>query len=175
MKSLHPARAIPSVCIGTRAPTCFGPPFQERDRLGDDLVPDYLTHLEQGAFYGWPYTYIGTHPDPRIKEQRADLRAKTKVPDALLGSHVAVLDFAFYTGRQFPREYQGGAFLAFHGSWNRSKRVRYEVAFLPFRNGEPAGELQDFVTGWMPAPDKAQVWGRPVAVPDAGWQSARHR
>lgn len=137
---------------------------QERDRLGDDLVPDYLTHLEQGAFYGWPYNYIGTHPDPRIKEQRSDLSAKTKVPDVLLGSHVAVLDFAFYTGRQFPREYQGGAFLAFHGSWNRSKRVGYEVAFLPFRDGKPAGELQDFITGWILTPDKAEVWGRPVAV-----------
>ena len=137
---------------------------QERDDLGDDLVPDYLTQVEQGAFYGWPYTYIGKHPDPRIPQNRPDLAAKAKLPDLLLGSHVAVLDFTFYTGRQFPQEYQGGAFLAFHGSWNRSRRVGYEVAFAPFQNGRPTGQLGTFVTGWMIAPDKQDVWGRPVAV-----------
>lgn len=137
---------------------------QERDGLGDDLVPDYFTHIESGAFYGWPYSYIGSHKDPRIKEQRDDLVSKAEVPDALLGSHVAVLDFTFYTGQQFPGEYRNGAFLAYHGSWNRSKRVGYEVAFVPFQNGKPAGPPRDFVTGWMLSPDKVQVWGRPVAV-----------
>ena len=86
------------------------------------------------------------------------------VPDVLLQSHVAVLDFAFYTGKQFPKEYQGGAFLAFHGSWNRAKRVGYEVAFLPFSNGKPSGPVKPFLTGWMLSPDSREVWGRPVAI-----------
>jgi len=136
---------------------------EERDNLGDDLVPDYFTHIEQGAFYGWPYAYIGPHPDPRIRDDKG-LASKTKVPDVLLGAHVAVLDFTFYTGRQFPAEYRGGAFLAFHGSWNRSKRVGYEVAFIPFQNGKPSGPLRDFLTGWRLSPDSKDVWGRPVAV-----------
>jgi glucose/arabinose dehydrogenase len=137
---------------------------EERDELGDDLAPDYFTHIEQGAFYGWPYSYIGQHPDPRIPQKRPDLVSKAKVPDVLLGSHVAVLDFVFYAGRQFPEEYRGGAFLAMHGSWNRSDRVGYQVAFVPFRDGKPGGPPRDFITGWMLAPDRTQVWGRPVAV-----------
>lgn len=137
---------------------------QERDDLGDDLVPDYFTHIEQGAFYGWPYSYIGQNVDPRIKEQKPELVAKAKVPDVLLPSHVAVLDFTFYTGQQFPEEYRGGAFLAFHGSWNRAKRTGYEVAFVPFRDGKPSGPPQDFLTGWMTFPESRNVWGRPVAV-----------
>ena len=137
---------------------------QERDELGDNLVPDYLTHIEQRDSYGWPYSYIGQHPDPRIPQNRPDLVSTAKVPDVLLGSHVAVLDFIFYTGRQFPEEYRGGAFLAMHGSWNRSQRVGYQVAFVPFRDGKPSGPPRDFITGWMLAPGKKQVWGRPVAV-----------
>jgi glucose/arabinose dehydrogenase len=137
---------------------------QERDLLGDDLVPDYLTHIEQGAFYGWPYAYAGQHEDPRNKGQRPDLVAKTKNWDVLLPSHVAVLDYTFYTGKAFPQEYQGGAFLAFHGSWNRAKRIGYEVAFVPFKDGKPAGPARDFLTGWMLDPDSKDVWGRPVAV-----------
>jgi glucose/arabinose dehydrogenase len=136
---------------------------QERDDLGDDLVPDFFTHIEQGAFYGWPYAYIGPHPEPRVA-QRPDLVAKTKTPDVLLGSHVAVLDFVFYTGQQFPPEYRGGAFLAMHGSWNRSRRDGYEVAFVPFANGKPSGPPRDFITGWMISPNEKDVWGRPVAV-----------
>jgi glucose/arabinose dehydrogenase len=92
------------------------------------------------------------------------MTAKTVVPDVLLGSHVAVLDFAFYTGQQFPAEYRGGAFLAYHGSWNRSARVGYEVAFLPFHNGKPEGQPRDFLTGWMISPQSKDVWGRPVGV-----------
>ncbi len=138
--------------------------MQERDTLGDNLVPDYFTHIQQGAFYGWPYAYAGPHEDPINKGKRPDLVKKTIAGDVLLQSHVAVLDFAFYTGKQFPREYQGGAFLAFHGSWNRSKRVGYEVAFIPFANGKPSGAVRDFMTGWMVSPESKDVWGRPVAV-----------
>ena len=137
---------------------------QERDDLGDDLVPDYFTHIQKGGFYGWPYAYIGPHEDPRNKGLRPDLVAKTIVPDVLLGAHVAVLDFCFYTGKQFPAEYQGGAFLAFHGSWNRSMRVGQSIGFIPFKNGKPAGDVREVLTGWMIAPDKREVWGRPVAV-----------
>ncbi len=138
---------------------------QERDTLGDNLVPDYFTHLQQGGFYGWPYAYIGPNPDPKNGKARPDLVKKTIVPDVVLEpAHVAVLDFTFYSGKQFPKQYQGGAFLAFHGSWNRSRRAGYSVAFLPFRDGKPAGAQQDFVTGWMLAPERREVWGRPVAV-----------
>jgi glucose/arabinose dehydrogenase len=137
---------------------------QERDDLGDDLVPDYFTHIQKGGFYGWPYAYIGPHEDPRNKGLRPDLVAKSIVPDVLLGAHVAVLDFVFYTGKQFPAEYQGGAFLAFHGSWNRSMRVGQSIGFIPFKNGKPSGELREVLSGWMLAPDKREVWGRPVAI-----------
>lgn len=137
---------------------------QERDRLGDDLVPDYLTAIQPGGFYGWPYTYIGSHRDPRITAEPPSLIPKTVTPDVTLGSHVAVLDFTFYTGQQFPSEYHGGAFLAYHGSWNRSQRTGYEVAFVPFRDGKPSGPPRDFLTGWMLSPEKKSVWGRPVAV-----------
>jgi glucose/arabinose dehydrogenase len=138
---------------------------QERDLLGDDLVPDYFTHIQQGGFYGWPYAYIGPNEDPRRKGERPDLVAKTLVGDVILPAHVAVLDYLFYTGKQFPAEYQGGAFLAFHGSWNRSKRVGQEIAFLPFKNGKPAADQpRHFLTGWMLSPDKREVWGRPVAL-----------
>src|SRR5436189_4830634 len=137
---------------------------QERDLLGDDLVPDYLTHVQQGGFYGWPYAYIGPHEDPRRKGEKPDLVKKTIVPDVLLGAHVAVIDFEFYTGNQFPKQYQGGAFLALHGSWNRSKRVGQSIAFIPFKNGKPSGPMQQFLTGWMMSPDKQEVWGRPVGL-----------
>src|SRR5690606_12870961 len=110
---------------------------QERDALGDNLVPDYFTRVRQGAFYGWPFAYIGPHPDPRLKGRQPELVAKTVKPEVLLGSHAAVMDFAFYTGKQFPLEYRGGAFLALHGSWNRSRRVGYSLAFIPFKSGRP--------------------------------------
>lgn len=137
---------------------------QERDELGDNLPPDYFTHIEPHGFYGWPYAYIGRHEDPRLKGQRPDLVAKSLTPDVLLGAHVAVLDFTFYSGRTFPADYRGGAFLAFHGSWNRSGRVGYSVAFVPFKNGRPAGNVREFLSGWMLSPDSREVWGRPVAV-----------
>ncbi len=137
---------------------------QERDGLGDDLVPDYFTTVKQGGFYGWPYAYIGPNEEPRTKGLRPELVKKTLVPDLLLGAHVAVLDALFYTGTQFPEAYRGGAFLANHGSWNRSQRVGYNVAFVPFQNGRPTGPPQDFLTGFMLAPDKREVWGRPVGL-----------
>ncbi len=137
---------------------------QERDALGDDLVPDYFTHIQQGGFYGWPFAYFGPNEDPRRKGEKPDLVAKTIVPDVSLGAHVAVLDFTFYTGKQFPSEYRGGAFIALHGSWNRSKRVGQSIRFLPFKDGKPVGQPKDFLTGWMLSPDDRQVWGRPVAV-----------
>jgi glucose/arabinose dehydrogenase len=137
---------------------------QERDGLGDDLVPDYFTAIRFGGFYGWPYAYLGTHEDPRRKRERPDLVAKTLVPDIWLGAHVAVLDALFYTGNQFPIEYRGGAFLAFHGSWNRSQRVGYSVNFIPFKNGKPLEGPRDFLTGFLLDPGKREVWGRPVGL-----------
>jgi glucose/arabinose dehydrogenase len=136
----------------------------ERDGLGDDLVPDYFTRIEKDEFYGWPYAYIGPHEDPRHPGVAPDKVKQTLYPDVLLGSHVGSLDFTFYTGTQFPEKYQGGAFLALHGSWNRSKRVGYKLVFVPFKNGQPVAGPEDFLTGWMLAEDKAEVWGRPVAV-----------
>jgi len=137
---------------------------QERDELGDDLVPDYFTHIQQGAFYGWPYAYSGPHEDPRNKGLKPELVAKTIQGDVLLGSHVAVLDFTFYTGTQFPAKYRNGAFLALHGSWNRAKRVGQSIVFIPFKDGKPSGPMEDVVSGWMLSPDQVEVWGRPVAV-----------
>lgn len=137
---------------------------QERDGLGDDLVPDYFTAIQFGGFYGWPYAYIGPHEDPRRKGERPDLVAKTLVPDVWLGAHVAVLDVLFYTGNQFPKEYQGGAFLAFHGSWNRAQRVGYSVNFIPFKNGKPEEGPRNFLTGFLLDPGKQEVWGRPVGL-----------
>ena len=156
---------------GTRNPTAihFSPDgqlwasVQERDELGDDLVPDYFTHIQKGGFYGWPYAYIGPNPDPR-RNEKPELVKKTIVPDYLLGAHVAVIDWAFYTGKQFPAEYQGGAFLALHGSWNRSKRVGYSVVYVPFKDGKISGPQKDFLTGWMLGADKREVWGRPTGI-----------
>jgi len=136
---------------------------QERDALGDDLVPDYFTHIQKGGFYGWPDAYIGPNADPR-RSERPEMVIKTIVPDTLLGPHVAVIDFQFYTGKQFPKKYQGGAFLALHGSWNRSKRVGQSIGFIPFANGKPSGPIQNFLTGWMLGPDKQEVWGRPTGI-----------
>jgi glucose/arabinose dehydrogenase len=137
---------------------------QERDLLGDDLVPDYFTSIKQGGFYGWPYSYIGSNVDPRRKGEHPELVRRAIVPDVPLGAHVAVLDFTFYSGKQFPKKYAGGAFLAWHGSWNRSKRTGYSVVFVPFKDGKPAGPPETFLSGWMLGPDQREVWGRPVAV-----------
>ena len=136
----------------------------ERDDLGDDLPPDYLTSLKDGGFYGWPYSYIGDNVDPRVKPQRPDLVAKAIIPDVLLGAHVAPLQFAFYTGTQFPETYRGGVFVAEHGSWNRASRSGYQVAFVSFQDGKAAADPVAFLTGFVPDPAGPNVNGRPVGV-----------
>jgi len=136
----------------------------ERDELGDDLPPDYFTSLKDGGFYGWPYSYIGDNVDQRVKPQRPDLVARAIISDVLLGAHVAPLQFAFYTGKQFPESYRGGAFVAEHGSWNRAKRSGYQVAFVAFKNGKPSADPVPFMTGLVPDPGGQDVNGRPVGV-----------
>jgi glucose/arabinose dehydrogenase len=136
----------------------------ERDMLGDELVPDYLTSVRDGAFYGWPYSYFGQNEDPRKKGERPDLVAKAIKPDYALGSHVAPLGLAFYNGSSFPQRYHGGAFIGMHGSWNRSNLVGYKVAFVPFQNGKPSGAMEDFLTGFVANPRTSEVYGRPVGV-----------
>ena len=134
----------------------------ERDELGPNLVPDYLTSVKEGGFYGWPYSYFGNHVDPRVQPQRPDLVAKALVPDYALSSHVAPLGLAFNTGAGLPARYQGGAFIGEHGSWDRIQFNGYKVVFVPFSNGRPSGKAQDFVTGFIDADGHAR--GRPVAV-----------
>lgn len=136
----------------------------ERDELGDNLVPDYLTHVVDGGFYGWPYAYFGKHEEPRMKEKRPDLVKKTIVPDIDLGSHTASLGLAFYTHTAFPSKYRNGAFVAQHGSWNRSVLSGYKVLFVPFKNGKPAGKPEDFLTGFIANLDKDEVYGRPTGI-----------
>ncbi|MCY1034592.1 sorbosone dehydrogenase family protein [Corallococcus sp. BB11-1] len=136
----------------------------ERDDLGEDLVPDYLTRVEDGGFYGWPFAYFGAHEDPRMAGQRPDLVAKTLVPDVPLGAHTASLGLAFYEAQAFPEKYQGGAFIGQHGSWNRAELSGYKVVFVPFRDGRPQGPPEDFLTGFIADAAQAQVYGRPVGV-----------
>jgi len=136
----------------------------ERDMLGDELVPDYLTSVRDGAFYGWPFSYFGQNEDPRKKGQRPDLVAKAIKPDYALGSHVAPLGLTFYNAKSFPEHYHGGAFIGMHGSWNRSNLVGYKVAFVPFENGRPNGAIEDFLTGFIVNPKGREVYGRPVGV-----------
>jgi glucose/arabinose dehydrogenase len=134
----------------------------ERDILGDDLPPDFATSVRQGAFYGWPWYYIGRHEDPRHKGERPDLAAEVAIPDVLIQPHSAPLGIVFYEASEFPAEYKGDAFVALHGSWNRAKRTGYKVVRLPFKDGRPTGEYEDFLTGFVL--DDSSVWGRPVDV-----------
>ena len=134
----------------------------ERDELGDELVPDYITSVKDGGFYGWPYSYFGQNKDPRMKGAGADLVAKAIVPDVPVGSHTASLGLAFYDKTKFPAKYHNGAFVGQHGSWNRSKLSGYKVVFVPFKNGKPAGKMEDFLTGFVDSEKK--VFGRPVGV-----------
>ena len=136
----------------------------ERDELGDDLPPDYFTSIQDGGFYGWPYSYIGSNVDPRVVPQKPDLVARAIIPDVLLGPHVAPLQFVFYTGKQFPEQYHGGAFIAEHGSWNRSSRSGYQVAFVGFKDGKAATDPVPFLTGLVANPKGPNVNGRPVGV-----------
>jgi len=136
----------------------------ERDDLGDNLVPDYLTSVKEGGFYGWPFAYFGHHEDPNHVGERPDLVKKSLTPDLSLGSHTASLGLAFYTGKTFPVKYQNGAFIGQHGSWNSSKLVGYKVIFVPFTNGKPNGTTEDFLTGFIADPVKQEVYGRPVGI-----------
>jgi glucose/arabinose dehydrogenase len=135
----------------------------ERDELGDDLVPDYITSVKRDGFYGWPYAYWGANEDPRLKGQNPDLVKKTIVPDVDLGPHTASLGLAFYDQKTFPQKYHNGAFIGQHGSWNRSEFSGYKVVFVPFTNGKP-GKPEDFLTGFIQDPKKSKVYGRPVGV-----------
>lgn len=134
----------------------------ERDALGDNVPSEYATVIKQGAFYGWPWYYIGNNEDPRHKGERPDLAGKATVPDVLMQAHSAPLNIAFYDGKNFPKEYQGDAFVALHGSWNRGNRTGYKVVRLLFRDGKPTGEYEDFITGFVIS--NGEVWGRPVGV-----------
>ncbi|MGX8011034.1 PQQ-dependent sugar dehydrogenase [Mesorhizobium sp. ORM8.1] len=134
----------------------------ERDELGDDIPFEYATTVKDGAFYGWPWYYIGSNEDPRHKDARPDLAGKVTIPDVLLQAHSAPLNIAFYEGGNFPAEYKGDAFVALHGSWNRGVRTGYKVVRLKFKNGKPTGEYEDFATGFVISDDA--VWGRPVGV-----------
>ncbi len=136
----------------------------ERDELGDGLVPDYLTSVKKGGFYGWPYAYSGPHEDPRLKGQRPDLVKKTIVPDVPLGSHTASLGLVFDDKNSFPEKYKGGAFIGQHGSWNSSKLVGYQIAFVPFKNGKPSGDVEPFLTGFVADKENNKIYGRPVGV-----------
>jgi len=137
----------------------------ERDLLGDDLVPDYLTSVKEGAFYGWPYTYFGDHRDERVKDERpAAVVKKTVVPDVGLGAHTASLGLAFVDNSQYPSHYREGAIIAQHGSWNRSTLSGYKLMFVPFKNGKPSGPPEDFITGFIADLKKDKVFGRPVGV-----------
>lgn len=136
----------------------------ERDELGDDLVPDYLTSVKEGGFYGWPYSYWGQHEDPRLKDkQRHDLVKTAIAPDISLGAHTASLGLAFDEKDVLPGKFKGGAFIGQHGSWNRSQLVGYKVAFVPFKNGRPSGGAEDFLTGFITG-NENDVYGRPVGV-----------
>jgi glucose/arabinose dehydrogenase len=134
----------------------------ERDELGNDLVPDYMTSVKDGGFYGWPYSYYGQHVDARVQPQRADLVAKAIAPDYALGAHTASLGLAFNTGKLFPPDMTNGAFVGQHGSWNRKPRAGYKVIFVPFAGGTPSGQPRDVLTGFLNADGEAQ--GRPVGV-----------
>jgi glucose/arabinose dehydrogenase len=134
----------------------------ERDMLGDNLVPDYISSVKEGGFYGWPWFYMGDHQDPRLPGKHPELKGKVLVPDVLLQPHNASLQLTFYTGTQFPKQYHGDIFAAEHGSWNKAARAGYEVIRVPLENGKAGGEYEDFVTGFVTP--EGGVWGRPVGV-----------
>jgi len=137
----------------------------ERDGYGDGLVPDYLTRVEEGGFYGWPYSYIGANPDPQVGAQRPDLVEAAIVPDVLFAPHSAALGLAFYDAEDFPEHYRGGAFVAFHGSWNSSVPTGYKVVYVPFENGRPVGNYENFALGFrFGGVENAEIIGRPVGI-----------
>ena len=157
-------------CVGLNQNPATGDVYcstNERDTLGNNLVPDYVTRVQENHYYGWPWYYMGDNEDPRLPGQRPDLKGKATIPDVLFQSHSAALQTTFYpaaiTGASaFPAEYRGDAFVALHGSWNRAPRTGYKVVRVKMNNGAPVGEYQDFLTGFVIDQDK--VWGRPVGV-----------
>jgi glucose/arabinose dehydrogenase/cytochrome c553 len=153
-------------CVGLAINPKTGEPWcsvNERDALGDNLVPDYITHVREGGFYGWPWWYMGGHQDPRHEGKHPELKGKVITPDVILNPHNASLELTFYDGKQFPAEYQGDIFASEHGSWNRSVRVGYEVIRVPLhQTGHASGEYEDFMTGFVV--DNGHVWGRPVGI-----------
>jgi glucose/arabinose dehydrogenase len=156
-------------CVGMAVHSATGDPWcavNERDGLGDNLVPDYVTRVRPGAFYGWPWYYIGANADPRHRGARPDLASKITTPDVLLQAHSAALGLAEYRGRgggaAFPAEYEGDLFVALHGSWNRAQRTGYKLIRVRLKNGLPSGDYEDFMTGFVL--DESRVWGRPVGV-----------
>jgi glucose/arabinose dehydrogenase len=152
-------------CVGLAVHPTSGDLYcstNERDGFGDNLVPDYVTRVREGAFYGWPWFYIGDNEDPRHAGERPDLKGKVTVPDVLIQAHSASLGLTFYNGRAFPAEYRGDGFAAEHGSWNRSKRTGYKVIRIRLKGGIPTGEYEDFLTGFVIS--DSDVWGRPVGV-----------
>jgi glucose/arabinose dehydrogenase len=136
----------------------------ERDELGEDLVPDYISRVQPGGFYGWPWFYLGNHQDPRHKAKHPELAGKVLVPDVLVQSHSATLNLCFYDGALFPADYKGDIFAAFHGSWNRERRTGYKIVRVPFdkSTGKARGDYEDFVTGFVTP--EGNVWGRPVGI-----------
>jgi glucose/arabinose dehydrogenase len=152
-------------CVGLAVHPANGDLYcstNERDGMGDDLVPDYVTRVREGAFYGWPWFYIGSNEDPRRAGERPDLKGKATIPDVLIQAHSASLGLTFYNGDAFPPEYRGDGFAAEHGSWNRSRRTGYKVIRIRLKDGIPTGEYEDFVTGFVI--NDSEVWGRPVGV-----------
>jgi len=153
-------------CAGIAIQPATGLPWcvvNERDELGDNTPFEYATAVKDGAFYGWPWYYIGSNEDPRHKGARPDLKAKVTIPDVLMQAHSAPLQIVFYDGKDFPADYNGSAFVALHGSWNRAQRTGYKVVRLLFDSaGKPTGEYEDFMTGFVIS--DTQVWGRPVGV-----------
>jgi glucose/arabinose dehydrogenase len=137
----------------------------ERDTIGNNLVPDYVTHIQEGGFYGWPWWYMGGHQDPRHVGKHPELQSKVITPDILVNPHMASLEMMFYEGSQFPAEYKGDGFACEHGSWNRAQRSGYEVVRLPMKNGHATGEYEDFLTGFTVGNNG--VWGRPVGIAEA--------
>lgn len=150
-----------AICPGTKD---LWTVVNERDELGDDLVPDYLVKVKDGGFYGWPYAYFGPNEDPRMKGQKPELVKSTLVPDVALGAHTSSLGLTFYAHQRFPAKYRGGAFIAQHGSWNRAELSGYKVLFIPFKNGNPSGAPEDFLTGFIHDINKSEVYGRPVGL-----------
>jgi len=152
-------------CVGMAVQPATGELWcsvNERDGLGDDLVPDFVTRVREGAFYGWPWFYIGGNEDPRRVGEEPTLRQRVSVPDVLLQPHSASMELTFYNSGQFPAEYRGDIFAAFHGSWNRSRRTGYKVVRVLLKNGQPTGEYEDFLTGFVV--NDSTVWARPVGV-----------